>query len=1243
MPLTAVPNFKSLFIFASLLLFTACRNKRDDIPFPADEPEFAQPVRKPFHFGEARSIKWINSTSVNFKNLPVKKFNFNKLPSKPFNINNPVPLSKPPLETKLNWDSLPDTVFNLTNLPSQPLQFKTIPLNRPAIIRAGRPSPKNLGTRGLMELITDPTRPHSFPWIFLRDNKGALWFTALSGVYRFDGEQYEMYDNPELIEDGVFFISEDKEKRLWVGNGKGKVFVLDREAGLLHQLINPLCTNSVFQITEDSEGKIWISTRNDGIFIADFQKALLRKFGKHEGALSETGFVIFEDKDGLIWASQKDQGVLAIDQKKNQVKYFKNGISWAIIQDDNENILFAKNGLNIYNRKTGTLKTLGVDQGITDRITCLYQDKHGKIWIGSDQGTVYCYDEKNKTLEKFQIVPRPDDIVSFFEDESGRIWVGTDNSGCYVLNKKDGMTGNFNKAQGLADNNIWGLLQDINKRIWIGTFNGIDIFEPATEKLKHLGTQEGLSYPWSYKFFEDKRGLIWAGGARDGNNGVDLIDLDHGTIKHIGKKQGLLNRNVASLFKDSTDDLWLSTFNGDIYTINESKQLIQKMEPQPEMAGNGIFVLNKDRNNRLWIGIHPNVDVHNNSGGIELVDRKRKTIKRLDTLGGLPNNRITAVLEDPSGRIWVGTENGLVFLDMDKGLLTSFTTREGLATNSIYSLTEKNGRIYVGTGFGLTIITPPSNEDSLWKLKSYGKPDGLFFLDFNANSNLLTKEGQFWWGIESQTLTIMDEPQQDSFASAVQITGIDVMSKPIYFRNHFNEDKKNLLLGTYRDSLFANEESVASFDSLLDRRIHWDSVSGPMNMPVNLDLDYNQNYLRFHFAKSGWDNIGSKEYRYMLEGVDQSWSAVTFNPQSENYHDLDPGDYTFIVISKEPGGKWTGPAKFSFTVSPPWWQTVWAWALYMLILAAGIWKFIQWRSRKLKAENILLEQKVQQRTAELRQSLENLKQTQNQLIQSEKMASLGELTAGIAHEIQNPLNFVNNFSEVNTELAQELKDELSRINITANEKAILENISDNIMENQQKINYHGKRADAIVKGMLQHSRSNTGQKESADINLLADEYLRLSYHGLRAKDKSFNATMQTHFDEKIGNIEIVPQGIGRVLLNLFNNAFYSVTEKKKVSGESYEPVVSVSTKPVILSPEGTRGVEIRIRDNGNGISQKVMDKIFQPFFTTKPPGQGTGLGLSLSYDIVTKEHGGQLKVNTKQGEYAEFIILLPAL
>ena len=280
--------------------------------------------------------------------------------------------------------------------------------------------------------------------------------------------------------------------------------------------------------------------------------------------------------------------------------------------------------------------------------------------------------------------------------------------------------------------------------------------------------------------------------------------------------------------------------------------------------------------------------------------------------------------------------------------------------------------------------------------------------------------------------------------------------------------------------------------------------------------------------------------------------------------------------------------------------------------------------QKKKANILLLQQKEK-----IESTLSELKSTQTQLIQSEKMASLGELTAGIAHEIQNPLNFVNNFSEVNKELINELVEEVSKGN-TEEVKAIANDIKDN----EEKINHHGKRADAIVKGMLQHSRQTSGTKEPTDINALCDEYLRLSYHGLRAKDKSINADFKTKFDESIGKVNIVPQDMGRVILNLITNAFYAVNEKKKTADENYKPLVSIETKKI------SNKIEIRVNDNGNGIPASIKEKIFQPFFTTKPTGQGTGLGLSLSYDIV-KAHGGEIKVETEQGKGSEFIMQIP--
>lgn len=326
------------------------------------------------------------------------------------------------------------------------------------------------------------------------------------------------------------------------------------------------------------------------------------------------------------------------------------------------------------------------------------------------------------------------------------------------------------------------------------------------------------------------------------------------------------------------------------------------------------------------------------------------------------------------------------------------------------------------------------------------------------------------------------------------------------------------------------------------------------------------------------------------------------------------------------------------------------WEIYFqfAVLLAFAWIYVRWASSKKQQELKIvasrkdeLEVMVAERTAEinrqkdeLQEAVKELQATQAQLIQQEKLASLGELTAGIAHEIQNPLNFVNNFSEVSTELLEELKTGPLE-QLPESEKEYAEEIIRDLTQNLEKITFHGKRADSIVKGMLQHSRASTGQKELTDINALADEYLRLSYHGCRARDKSFNATMETHFAPFSPQLKVVPQDMGRVLLNLFNNAFYSVSEKKKQSDGNYQPTVEVRTTLI------NGFMEIKVKDNGIGIPEHIKDKIMQPFFTTKPAGEGTGLGLSLSYDIVVKGHDGKIDIESEEGEYTEFTVSIP--
>ncbi len=398
-----------------------------------------------------------------------------------------------------------------------------------------------------------------------------------------------------------------------------------------------------------------------------------------------------------------------------------------------------------------------------------------------------------------------------------------------------------------------------------------------------------------------------------------------------------------------------------------------------------------------------------------------------------------------------------------------------------------------------------------------------------------------------------------------------------------------------------------------------------------LKIHWQDNSIGFDFVSINFKSPEQTIYEYKLAGYNQDWTNIG-NRRYVNFTNLNPGNYTFRVrVTNADGVRSTDDATFSFRILPPIWRTWYAYGFYALIILLGILLIDRYQRKKLiRRENERNRDRELAQAKEIEKAYTELKATQSQLIQSEKMASLGELTAGIAHEIQNPLNFVNNFSEVSIELLDEMDEEIDAGNMED-----VKDISGNLKQNLEKINHHGKRADSIVKGMLQHSRSSDGMKELVDINALADEYLRLSYHGLRAQDKSFNASMQTAYDPALKEILAVPQDIGRVLLNLLNNAFYAVTEKKQQAPPDYEPTVDISTRQL------NNKVEIRIKDNGNGIPDSIREKIFNPFFTTKPTGKGTGLGLSMSFDIIAKGHQGELRVDTQEGKFTEFIIVLP--
>jgi signal transduction histidine kinase/ligand-binding sensor domain-containing protein len=1215
-------TLKPLFFFLICLIFSGCWFSNRPIPLPVNESEFSKPIEKHLKFSSLRKVKWNVVSADSIHPGPVSYFDITKLPSKYFNPGGFNAFLKPVTQTAFQYNSLPDTILNLDAIPSVPLVAKSFLLGTLKKTTLGMPKVRAESYYTSFQYNEEQGLPAANIQSSMQTNEGLLWIATSEGVCILNGESMEILP---FNYGTVYYMAEDSLGQVWLRSRDQGVYLIDRKAGIQKQMNFP----DGVHLRIDKKGYIWICTFSDGLFIISPDHLTVRHLTDKNGLNSNNTIRTIEDRDGRVWIASGRTGIQIIDPVAKKIRTLGTvqGLSGPAIFSMAENSagdIYAsgfRNGIDVFNIKNGTCKHIDSAQGIKKmRIFNMLEDGEGHMWIATDNSGIYLISRNADSLS--HIGSRDglgDDVPLHLEkDKQDQMYVGTQSGGLNIFPKSTQISHHITKKDGLIDNEVWGIRQDSKKRIWIGTYSGVNIITPDQKIFELVANPGGNNRTEEFLQTGADQFLVAGYGS-----GLLLIDEAKHTIERMGIKEGLPSNNIFNMHEDGQGRIWLGTVDAGVILFDPHKRTIRFLNETGGLSNNRVGAVMEDSSGKYWIC---------GFGGIDLLDLNENTIRTYSFKEGLSNDLISATLKDKKNRFWISTERGLNLLDPVKETNTIFSVSNGIAANGVYSLMEKDGDIFAGTGKGLTIIKEEKNSPEpggySWDLQSYGKPQGFAFLDFNGNAAINTKSNQYWWGIV-QGITIMDESVilRDSSPS-LNVTGIDLLGKSQYFIDPALSENVDTLWSDVKDTFY----SKASFRSLNTDRakgIEWDSLS-LINIPVNLSLPHNRNYIRFHFSNFLPQTAGDYKYRYILDGVDEKWSPVTDQPVSENYNNISPGYYEFRISVKKGDGDWSQPSVFRLRIRPPWWQSWWAELIYFLIFAGLLRLWVRYRSRRLLKENARLEQKVTERTEALSTSLENLRQTQTQLIQAEKMASLGELTAGIAHEIQNPLNFVNNFSEVNTELIEDVNKALNE-----GDPVEAKNVLKDLEMNMGKITFHGKRADAIVKGMLLHSRASSGQKIPTDINTLADEYLRLSYHGLRAKDKSFNAQFVMDFDENTGEIMLVQQDIGRVLLNLFNNAFYSVTEKKKQVPDGYEPTVTVSTK------RKKDAVEIRIRDNGQGISKKVIDKIYQPFFTTKPAGQGTGLGLSLSYDIITKEHSGKIDVVTKENEYTEFIIELP--
>ncbi|MDE3211797.1 MAG: hypothetical protein KGM98_01075 [Bacteroidota bacterium] len=1138
--------------------------------------------------------------------------------------------------------------------------------------------------------------PEGYVNSMVQDKEGYIWMSTQRGLVRYDGYHAKVYTmgikNPYGMSISTVYL--DRKGRLWVGLLHSNTIYLynrSRDNFVPHSMDSSVPGSSdnlsISKIHDDNEDRLWLQPfviffgKTFAICLFDPQTGKYEWYGKQKsGKYHINASAIFDqiqDGSGHIWLSSSN-GMYEFNEKDHSFTgYLANADSakqkgFINITEDSTrpDWLWLTNSYFIsFNGTIGSFTQKGLwrfntrtDSAVvyyhnphnpfsigSDTIFKVINDRNHRLWIGTERG-LSLYDPIKNDFTNYYPRENPigdnDAIIDLLEDKAGNFWCQTGFGLLYfnthtrtftriTANPKqtDGLISNYRNHTFMLDKNgvLWFGVQQIgvqwiNRRssgfiqygndpgslhyfpggtvsrngfakaadgtVWIGAEHGLYHWHPEMDSLSVIKFWKGKAVqPRARSVMVDKTGKVWFYGENSQDSGLDCFDPRTGnTIYYRYNKMdstSLSSNKVTDIYQDHLGNIWVGTDGSGICKLDPKTG---KFTRYPYIQNNDFIRENhgalddgqvrsiiEDKSGTLWVGT--------NLGSLNRFNPTMGTFTSF--LGIAPGFEcISSIKEGPNNNLWIGTYMGGVFkFDTRTTKTEPFTENSGLLYDGAFAILEDSTQnLWFPSLRGISILNPKTG-----KVRTLTSADGL--PGSNYFSGFKVTNSQFLFACDNGFIWVNPEDfTPDAHAPVVHIQSVAF---------------------TIPGSQSMQDSTIVAYGK------------------KEIRLAYNQNRLTFSYVGLYYQNANLVQYAYKLDGYDKGWVS-TGTLRAAVYTNLSPGTYTFHVKAANPDGVWsTEIPSLVITIKPPWWQTWWAYTIYLLLAGLTVYGFTRWRIHTLKKEKEVLEDKVMARTRELKESLDNLKTTQSQLIQSEKMASLGELTAGIAHEIQNPLNFVNNFSEVNKEMLLEMKVEMNRGNIEdANE------IADDVIANSEKINHHGKRADAIVKSMLEHSRSSTGVKEPTDINKLADEYLRLAYHGLRAKDKSFNASFETHFDESIGKINIMSQDIGRVLLNLINNAFYATNEKAKQNILGYEPKVMVSTRKI----DGK--IEIGVKDNGNGIAEMIKNKIFQPFFTTKPTGSGTGLGLSLSYDII-KAHGGELKVDSKELEGSEFIILLP--
>jgi signal transduction histidine kinase/ligand-binding sensor domain-containing protein len=1089
----------------------------------------------------------------------------------------------------------------------------------------------------------------------VQDTYGYMWFAGESErcLYRYDGIRMVKFikddkDPNSLGGSRIFCLAAADSGGIWIGfHGDGLDYYNPTTGGFTHYRHDPndpqsIASDHVDCILQDSRGRILVGT--DGMDVMEGKSGKFKHYRNDPGdpgSLSNNVVNrICEDHQGVIWVGTGFPFYIQVPEEGGLNRFNSDGSFTRFLHDPED---------------PGSL--------IDNKVTALLEDSRGIFWVGTKKDGLHTMDRTTGRFQRHlfdlkypgQLSLAPlqnptefasaNNTITFIqEDHTGAVWIGNLFAGIIRYDPISNRMTNYSSSNGFPDKSAWTAFVSRDGTLWISTEEEhLYRVDPFYKTITGTPTSDQ-----PYSFQEDNAGFLWVGTTGGGllkfnKYGELLNQFKHKPSEPISLFDA--KNNVLSLFHSLGDTMWIGTSDGPGF-LNMITGHFYRLPGEVKYAQNVVFknvpdVL-QDKGGLLWFVMNGNGLLRYHPGNHSFRHYKHDA----EDPSSLSSNDVVCVFEDKSGNLWVGDRAGsLNRLKRETDRFSHYLEETG-----VHKLFEDSaGRFWAGTDNGLFL---------------YSKSDDRFLSFFNPQHpelasfevlGMIEDHSRNLWIYSTNAIIRLNPLTKETFIYSGKF-GIRPNSlNPLGF---YKTRKGQLLLGHEKGfySFYPEELSVKieplnivitgiSVNNLPLDPDKKENGQKPLEELDELVLNHLENNISFDFASTDYRSPEKTQYFTQLENFDDTWRE-SINEKRSYYFHVAPGKYIYRIRAYNSEGT-VGDKEIRVQINPPWWQTRWAYGLYSIMLTIAIIAIYRYQKQNIiRRERQKAQKKELAQAKEIEKAYAELQVAQTQLIQAEKMASLGELTSGIAHEIKNPLNFINNFSEINLELISEIEQDYLTGPENEQHNGLPQSVK-YLKKNSEKINHHGKRIDEIVKGMLQHSRMGDVSKEMVNINAICEEALKLAYHGFRAKEKGFQVSVETRLDASMPRVVAIPHELSRVLLNLINNALYTVHLKEVKNREGvlkdtlqvktlYIPSVIVSTQYL-----GNK-ISIKISDNGMGIREDIIGKIFQPFFTTKPTGEGTGLGLSMAYDIITKGHGGELKVKSKEGIGSDFEIILPA-